>query len=123
MVKNNEEYVLVDKAILNGLDSTILPLIFENVKNGDSITYSATNGNYTIASHNKTYDQKSFKERKEKYDAVGNDVIVLLLIGFVMFIEYVLRKKKEYQKDPIAAEENEPWTEIGKDDFNDDIGY
>jgi hypothetical protein len=131
---NDLRNVIIDKTELNITDSAQYAIIVDAIKNGETVTFNSADGkSFNIDSFlkvattiEKKYDQKTFKEKKEQYDEIGNDVAIMLLIGLVMLIEYAIRKKKEYEKDPIAAEASEPWEEIGKYNDNDsdyDIRY
>jgi hypothetical protein len=70
-----------------------------------------------------TGDRKSFyKAEKNKFDALGDKIVILLLLGMVILIAYAIKKKNEYTKDPDAAEAKGEWEEIGTSNNYDTTG-
>jgi hypothetical protein len=114
-------YILIDTNTSIIIDSTFLDKDFLLQKGNEYITFSYTGKNspkgdsilHILMSTQRGSKDTIYTAEKSKFDNMGNNIVVLLLIGLVLVIRYALKKKREYVKDPIAAEAKEDWEYIG----------
>lgn len=61
-------------------------------------------------------------DKNNNFSFLGYGFIFLVLILFLLLLKYILKKRKEYIKDPAAAEAYEKWEEIGTSNNYDTSG-